>query len=157
MIFRFIHRSSFALAASYIFPGSVIIQVYASGHILYYKWKYCREDNQVHIFYITPGGEGDAERQQQPTNICNSNTTAYNKLLFEVKSMINSAIILISVLLTRYIIGNLQEKGYDRALSLSYYIQDWSPGLTVTVVFPFCFYKCIPEARLYFKKMFCKC
>ena len=140
-----------------LIPGSIIIHVYALGHIAFYKWKYCRQDNQVHIFYITPEGERDAERQQRSNNNHNLNTTAYNKLLFEVKSIIIAAILLIAFLLTAYIIGNLQEKGYDRALSVSYYIQDWLPGLLANVAFPFYFYKCNPEARMYFKQMFCKC
>ena len=141
----------------YLNVGCIIMHTYALGHIAYYKWKYCRQDNQVRIFYITSEGGRDAEGQQRSSNNHNLNTTSYNKLLFEVKSMIISAIFLISVLLTRYIIGNLQEKGYDRALSLSYYIQDWFPGVVASVLLPFCFYKCNPEARVYFKQMLCKC
>ena len=131
--------------------------MYALGHIAYYKWKYCQEDNQVHIFYITPEDERDAEAQPRSSRNRNLNTTAYNKLLFEVKTIIAIVILLIMLLLTAYIIGNLQGTDYNRALSGSYYIQDWFPGLLVNVIVPFYFYKCNPDARVYLKQMFCKC
>ena len=133
------------------------MHVYALGHIAYYKWKHCRQDNQVHIFYITPEVERDAEGQQRPNSNQNLNTRAYNKLLFEVKTIIGVAIFLITKLLTAKITGNLQEGSNGRALPIIYFIQDWMPGLLANVIFPFYFYKCNREARMYFKQMFCKC
>ena len=136
--------------------SSVIIQVYALGHIAYYKWKYCREDNEVHIFYIAPEAERDVEGQRRhSTNKPNFNNTSYNKLLFEAKTIIILAVVIIIFLLATYIIDNLQEKEYDLALHVIYYIQDWAPGLAVNVIFPCYFYKCNPEARVYLKQMFC--
>ena len=136
---------------------SILIQVYALGHIAYYKWKYCREDNEVHIFYIAPEAERDVEGQRQSTNKSNLNTTAYNKLLFEVKTLMIFAMLLIIFLLAIYIVGILQETDYDRTLHVIYYLQDWTPGLVFNLIFPCYFYKCNPEARMYLKQMFCKC
>ena len=126
------------------------------GHIGYYKWKYCRQDNEVHIFYITPEAERDAETQRRYSNKPKLNTTAYNKLLIEVKTIVVVSMLCIIFLLTTYIISNLHETDYDRALYVIYYIQDWIPGLVVNVIFPCYFYKCNPESQMYLKQMFCK-
>ena len=135
--------------------SSLILQVYALGHIAYYKWKYCREDNEVHIFYIAPESERDVEGQRNSTNQPSFNITSYNKLLFGVKTIVIIAMLLIISLLTMYIVGILQETDYDSALHIIYYIQDWIPGLVLNVIFPCYFYICNPEARVYLKQMFC--
>lgn len=135
--------------------SSLILQVYALGHIAYYKWKYCRQDNEVHIFYIAPEAERDVEGQRHSTNKPNLNNTAYNKLLFEVKTIIIIAIMGFIFLLTMYVVGILQETGYNRALHLIYYIEDWTGVLAIFIIFPCYFYKCNPEARVYIKQMFC--
>ena len=140
-------------------PLSIVIQVYALGHIAYYKWTYDRQDNQVHIFYLNPDAGRDAEGQQQPSNNNNNpnlNTKAYNKLLFEVKTIIFIAILLIIFLLGVNIIDHLKENTWARALPIIYCLQDWMSMLLINVVFPFYFYTCNREARLYFKKMFFK-
>ena len=160
MAFGFLHRSPDDYSRSYVMPLSIVMQVYALGHIAYYKWKYDRQDNQVRIFYLNPDAGRDAEgQQQQPSNNNsnnnpNLNTKAHNKLLFEIKTIVLNAILLIALLLAMTIIDHLQEKNWAGLLPITYCFQDWAGMLLFNVAFPFYFYYCNSEARAYFKTCF---
>ena len=150
------HRSTSGYIGSYLIPLSAVIHIYALGHIAYYKWKYCREDTQVHIFYLNPQVDRGAEGKQPTNNNQNLNTMAHNKLLFEVTTMIIVAILFITMGLAMIITGTLQDNNNGRKFPLIYYCQDWIPGLFANVIFPLYFYTSNPDARLYFKQFFCK-
>ena len=137
-------------------PLSIVIQVYALGHIAYYQWKYDRQDNQVRVFYINPDTGRDEEGQQQPSNNRpnpNLNTKVHNKLLFEVNTIILNAILLIVLVLAVTIIDHLKERNWAGLLPITYCFHDWAGMLLFNVVCPVCFYTFNHEARMYFTKI----
>ena len=144
-------RSSNGYIGSYILPLSIAIHVYALGHIAYCNWRYRRQDNQIHIFHLQPEVERGPGRQQPSNSNANLNTRVYNKLLFEVTTIILFAILLITVLMTAHIIGKLQKENDYHTFRIIYYFQDWFPGVLTNVIFPCYFYKCNREARSYVK------
>ena len=160
-----IYRSGPSIRDQLLLGVSLVIQLYAMGHITYYRWRYHRQDSQIPIFHITPpnqSGPNGGRPSHQPnqgydeTGIPRINNQAHNSILYEVKYMIFFAVFYALFTAASYTIGFLSKDDYYGIQPAIYYFEEFGPGLLLNVLYPCCFYITNVDARMYFKKIFFK-
>ena len=158
-------RSGPSIRGQLLLGLSLVIQLYAMGHITYYRWTYQRQDKQIQIFSLTPfdqSGPNDGcpsnqhNQEDEETGIPHINNQAHNTILYEVKNMIIFALFYALFTISAYTIGYLSKDDYYGIQPAIYYFEEFCPGLVINVVYPCCFYITNADARKYFKKIFFK-
>ena len=152
------------ITANFVLVPSLVIQVYAMVHITYYRWRYERQDNRVHVFHLTSFNQGGSNQhtpnkhnqEHDGTFASNLNTQTHNKIIFEIANMILFVITLITIYISTYILRYTFKEDYYGIHPAIYYFAEFSTGILFNVIYPCYFYTTNKDARMYFKKMFCK-
>ena len=155
LTFRSIHGTQ----ELFLFPLSLVLQIYAIAHITCYRWKYQRQDNRVHVFTINNGMNGkwkenpEANPGQKDADSPNPNTKAHNEILFGIKNMLFIIVSVGGILVSSYCLSNLWNNDYNSLHSIFYYTNDFFPMFVVNTMFPCYFYSSNCNARKYLKQV----
>ena len=154
-------RSAPGIDRKILIAMTVVIQMHAMVHITYYRWRYQRQDNQVHVFHLTSSNQAGSNHHL--SNNCNQehqvdttsrlNTQTHNKIMFEIRNMILLVITCIIHYISDYTIRNLSKSDYSSIHPTIYYLAEFFTGILFNVMFPCYFYITNEDARTYFKKI----
>ena len=155
-------RSIHGIQALFLFPLSLLLQIYAIAHITCYRWKYQQQDNRVHVFTINNGmngkwaaGNPEYNHGQEARVSSIPNTQAHNEILFGIKNMLFIIICVGGLLVSAFCLSNLWTNDYSSLHAIFYYMNDFFPLFVVNTMFPCYFYSSNGNARKYIKQTLC--
>ena len=172
--------SFYSSAKSFIrisFVGiTIIIQLYAIGHIIYSKLAHQRQENEARnatAAVLSPQSSSagrsrrhqEEQQQQQPRNntangskirIIRNNDQAYNKILFDVLHMFFLLAMVMIGAVSKFMLDGTSVENYPQTSPLSFYWYDFGRHIVLSLGFPLLFYFSHPEARQFVLGMFKK-
>ena len=139
---------------------TVILQLYCNIHITYSKWQQFKaEKNNVVPIRILLNDSPIFVSNENPT--LRLNTTAYNKILVDVKHIICFSIFATCIIvfgsLKKWIFLNLNSMSFTNESKILFYVFDFGKKLLLYFIFPLVFYFSHKELRTYWKNTFTVC
>ena len=147
---------------------TTVVLLSCNAHIIYRKWRQCKEEKNternrpIRIFLNAnpiSGSNNDAEIPIQDHNpSLKLNTTAYNKMLAEIKHTVCFCACVVFFMVLRACRSHLITYwDGDNPSKILLYILDFGPRILFSFVFPLMFYCSHAELRTYWKNTFKIC
>ena len=148
------------LPGNVLLVATVALQLYCNIHIIYSKWQqYKAEKNNVVPIRILLNDSPIFVSNENPT--LRLNTTAYNKILVDVKHIICFSIfatyIIVFGSLKKWIFLNPNLMSITNESKTLFYFFDFGKMLLLYFIFPVVFYFSHKELRTYWKNTFTLC
>ena len=151
--YRSINRKN--ILGCVIAPVSVVLQVIAVGHIIFYKLKYRYLDNRVKPIQLNQENGNNIQggnSNEQDVEGMQINTNPYNEIIFNVSTVISWLFIFTCCNILIYVLEAFPESNNQTI----YYAMDFVPLFVTNVVLPSLFFIVSRHKRVFIKQL-CLC
>ena len=136
-----------------IVPLSVLLQLVAVGHIIFYKWKFRYLDTRAHSIQINQRNNNIIQNEDlnnQDVQNVQINTEPYNEIIFNIGTIIAWLLVFIFSNVILYYLKSFSNQSI-------YYVNDFIPLFMTNIVVPCTFFTTSHKSRIFIKQLFsCK-
>lgn len=136
----------------FIVPLTLLLQIFAVGHMCFYKLKFRYVDNRVHPIELSQinaeNGPGENENNQHASNL-QINTKSYNDILFNMGTIITLLSVFIFCCVLVYSLKTISKEN----ARFVYYVNDFIPLFVTNFVLPCIFLITYHPSRTFLKQL----